>query len=53
MNNFDYSVGATLYLAGDAPIDQTSQDVRAAGEFATDEFDNNILLFFGGSLRYI
>ena len=48
MNNFDYSVGATLYLAGDAPIDQTSQDVRA-----TDEFDNNILLFFGGSLRYI
>jgi len=48
MNNFDYSVGDTLYLTGDAPIDQTSQGVRAAGEF-----DNNILLFFGGSLRYI
>ncbi len=48
MNNFDYSDGATLYLTGDAPIDQTSRDVRAAGGI-----DNNILLFFGGSLRYI
>jgi long-chain fatty acid transport protein len=47
-NNFTYSLGATLYLIGDAPIDQTSQGVRAAGEF-----DKNLLLFLGGTLRYV
>ena len=46
--NFDYSVGATLYMVGDAEIDQTSQGVRAAGEF-----DTNLLLFLGGTLRYV
>ena len=46
--HFDYSIGATLYLVGDAPIDQTSQGVRAAGEF-----DNNELLFLGGTMRYV
>ena len=46
-NNFDYSVGATLYMMGDAEVDQTSQGVRAAGEF-----DSNLLLFLGGTLRY-
>lgn len=45
--NLDYSVGATLYMMGDAEVDQTSQGVRAAGEF-----DSNLLLFFGGTLRY-
>ena len=47
-NKFDYSVGATLYMMGDAEIDQTSQGVRAAGEF-----DTNMLLFLGGTLRYV
>jgi long-chain fatty acid transport protein len=46
--NLDYSVGATLYMMGDAEIDQTSQGVRATGEF-----DNNLILFLGGTLRYI
>ena len=46
--NFDYSLGATLYMMGDAKIDQTSQGVRAAGEF-----DTNLLLFLGGTLRYV
>ena len=45
--NLDYSVGATLYMMGDAKIDQTSQGVRATGEF-----DTNMLLFLGGTLRY-
>jgi long-chain fatty acid transport protein len=46
--NFDYSVGATLYMMGDAKIDQTSQGVRAVGEF-----DTTLLLFIGGTLRYV
>jgi long-chain fatty acid transport protein len=44
---FDYAVGATLYLVGDASIDQTSQGVRVVGEF-----DKNMFLFLGGTLRY-
>jgi len=46
--NLDYSIGATLYMMGDAKIDQTSQGVRASGEF-----DSNLLLFIGGTLRYV
>jgi long-chain fatty acid transport protein len=46
--NFDYSVDATLYMMGDAKVDQTSQGVRAAGEF-----DTNLLLFLGATLRYV
>lgn len=46
--NFDYSFGATLYMVGDAEIDQTSQGVRVAGEF-----DSNMVLFLGGTLRYV
>jgi long-chain fatty acid transport protein len=43
----DYSLGATLYMIGDAEIDLVSQGVRAAGEF-----DNNYILFLGGTVRY-
>lgn len=43
----DYAVGATLYLIGDAAIDQTSQNVRVVGDF-----DTNLMLFLGGTLRY-
>jgi long-chain fatty acid transport protein len=46
--NFNYSVGATLYMMGDSEVDETSQTVRAAGEF-----DTNLLLFLGGTLRYV
>ena len=44
----DYSLGATLMYAGDAAVDQTAQGVRFKGEF-----DNNFILFVGGSLRYV
>jgi hypothetical protein len=44
----DYSVGATLYTIGDAEIDVVSQGVRAAGKF-----DNNYILFLGGTVRYM
>ena len=44
---FGFGLGATLYLLGDAPIDQTSQGVRVAGEF-----DTNAILFAGGTLSY-
>ena len=46
--NLGYSLGATLYLVGDAPIDQTSQGVRVKGEF-----DTNAILFLGGTIRYV
>lgn len=47
-NKFDYAVGATLYLIGDAPVDQTAQGVRVVGDF-----DKNMFLFLGGTLRYV
>lgn len=47
-NNFTYSLGATLYMVGDAPIDQTSQGVRTTGEY-----DQNMMLFLGGTLRHV
>jgi long-chain fatty acid transport protein len=46
-NNFNYSIGATLYLIGDAPIDSTDQGVRSSGEY-----DDNTMLFLAGTLRY-
>jgi long-chain fatty acid transport protein len=45
--NLDFGIGATLYAVGDAEIDQTTQGVRVAGEF-----DNNMMLFISGTLRY-
>ena len=45
--NLDFAIGGTLYLIDDASIDQISQGVRAKGEF-----DENIILFLGGTLRY-
>ncbi len=44
----DYAVGATLYLVGDAKLDQTAQGVRFAGDY-----DKNILFFVGGTIRYV
>ena len=43
----DFSLGSTLYLVGDADIDVTSQGVRSAGKF-----DQNYILFLGGTARY-
>jgi long-chain fatty acid transport protein len=45
---FDFNLGTTLYLIGDAAIDQTEQGVRAAGDF-----DKNMILLLGGTLRYV
>ncbi len=44
--NFDYSFGATLYVFGDAKVDQTVQGVRFAGEF-----DDNHMLMIGATIR--
>lgn len=44
----DFSVGGTLYLMGDAKIDQTSAD----GTQVVGEFDTNNILFIGGTARY-
>lgn len=47
-DGLDYSLGATLMYGGDARVDQTAQDVRFKGEF-----DTNLILFVGGSVRYV
>ena len=46
-SRLNYALGATLLIVDDAGVDQTSQGVRAAGEF-----DTNYMLFAGGTLRY-
>ena len=44
----DYSIGASLTMFGDSKIDNTVQGVRVRGDF-----DNNYILFLGGTLRYV
>lgn len=43
----NYALSASLLYLGEGKIDQTSQGVRAKGEF-----DSNWSLFLGGTLRY-
>ncbi len=43
----DYALSASLVYFGEGKVDQTSQGVRAKGEF-----DENWGLFLGGTLRY-
>ena len=46
--HLDFSVGGTLYLMGDAKINQTSAD----GTQVVGEFDTNRMLIIGGTARY-
>ena len=43
----DFAIGATLLYLGEGKVDQTAQGVRFKGEF-----DQNIALFLGGTIRY-
>jgi len=43
-----FSLGGTLIYFGDGKVDQTAQDVRFKGEF-----DTNMAMFLGGTLRYM
>jgi len=45
--DLDFSLGGTVYLVGDASIDQTSQGERTKGKF-----DTYSILFLGGTVRY-
>jgi long-chain fatty acid transport protein len=45
--NFTVSLGATAYLMGDAPVDQTAQGVRVQGDFSSNRF-----VLIGGNIRY-
>jgi long-chain fatty acid transport protein len=45
--DLDFSLGSTIYLIGDAKIDQTSQGVRTKGKY-----DTNYIVFLGGTVRY-
>jgi hypothetical protein len=45
--DLDFSLGSTLYLIGDAKIDQMSQGERTRGKY-----DTNYILFLGGTVRY-
>ena len=44
----DFGLGATLIYFGEGKVDQTAQGVRFKGEF-----DTNMALFLGGTLRYL
>jgi long-chain fatty acid transport protein len=44
----DFGVGGTLIYFGEGKVDQTAQGVRFKGEF-----DTNMALFLGGTLRYV
>jgi len=44
----DFGLGATLICFGKGKVDQTSQGVRFKGEF-----DTNMALFLGGTVRYV
>jgi long-chain fatty acid transport protein len=44
----DFGLGATLLYFGEGKVDQTAQGVRFKGEF-----DTNMALFLGGTLRYV
>ena len=43
-----YALGATPMYAGEGKVDQTAQEVRFKGKF-----DTNLILFVGGSVRYV
>jgi len=43
-----YALGATVMYAGEGKVDQTAQEVRFKGKF-----DTNLILFVGGSVRYV
>jgi long-chain fatty acid transport protein len=43
-----YALGATVMYAGEGKVDQTAQDARLKGKF-----DTNLILFFGGTIRYV
>ena len=45
--HLDFSLGGTVYLVGDARVDQTSQGERTIGKF-----DTNYIVFLGGTVRY-
>ena len=42
-----YSIGTSILWLGDGKIDQTAQGDRTTGEF-----DTNLLVFLGGTVRY-
>ncbi len=44
---FSYSIGTSITWLGDGKIDQTAQGDRTTGEF-----DTNLLVFLGGTVRY-
>jgi long-chain fatty acid transport protein len=45
--NFAYSFGSSLMYLGDGKVDQTAQGVRFKGEF-----DTNVILTLGATIRY-
>jgi len=48
----DFAVGGTLYLMGDAKINQTSPGAPGVATTVIGEFDTNVMLILGGTARY-
>lgn len=45
--NLRFALGTTIYFVGNAPIDQTAQGVRVAGDYSSNKF-----AVVGGSLNF-
>ena len=48
LDQWDVALGGTLMYFGKGKVDQTAQGVRFKGEF-----DTNIAMFLGGTVRYV
>ncbi|MEA3278030.1 MAG: outer membrane protein transport protein [Pseudomonadota bacterium] len=46
-DNMAFALGATFYLVGDAPLEQSAQGVTVRGDY-----DTNMLAILGGTFRY-
>jgi long-chain fatty acid transport protein len=46
--DFSFALGGTLIYFGEGKVDQTSQGVRFTGDF-----DTNVAMFLGGTVRYV
>ena len=50
--HLDFALGGTVYLMGDARINQTSPGPPGVATTVVGEFDTNVIFFLGGTARY-
>jgi long-chain fatty acid transport protein len=50
--HLDFALGGTVYLMGDAKINQTSPGAPGVATTVIGEYDTNVIFFLGGTARY-